>query len=167
MVGVSSGPNHLVAAAPDTYSYAMQASATKDGNGKPHYSVTYEEKEPGKPPVVVHREERRGLARLHRRNFDNLICRLVCLINEERARNHLSLVGLSGVLTQAATGQSNFQAMTNTMSHSGLGGSNFMDRIRSIGGDKVKDPTENVAMGQPNAEAVYGIWKGSPTHMPT
>jgi hypothetical protein len=95
MVGVS-GPNHLAAAAPDTYSYSMPASATKDNNGEHHYSVNYEKKELGKPPVVVHHEERRGLARLHRRNFDSLICRLLCLINEERARNHLGIVGLSG-----------------------------------------------------------------------
>jgi uncharacterized protein YkwD len=66
-------------------------------------------------------------------------------------------------LTKAATDHSGFQAMTNTMSHAGFGGSNFIDRIRSIGGDRFKDPTENVAMGQRSAEAVYNIWRNSPS----
>ncbi|RKP10234.1 hypothetical protein THASP1DRAFT_27962, partial [Thamnocephalis sphaerospora] len=42
--------------------------------------------------------------------------------------------------------------------------SHFLDRIHSAGGGHYRDATENVAAGQPSADAVFHSWMNSPQH---
>ncbi|KAI9595555.1 hypothetical protein BDF19DRAFT_422432 [Syncephalis fuscata] len=107
--------------------------------------------------------EGHNMAKLQRRNFDSHTCRLLCLINEERARNNLSILGLSQRLTAAAMGHSNFLGTHSLMSHRGSNQSTYIDRIRTVSGNLYQDPTENIAAGQKSPEEVFSTWMGSQT----
>jgi uncharacterized protein YkwD len=87
----------------------------------------------------------------------------IALTNSERASNGLAALAFNGQLQAAAQGHSTYQATTQTMSHTGAGGSNPGARI-SAAGYGWHAYGENVAAGQGSCASVVSAWMASPGH---
>ncbi len=86
------------------------------------------------------------------------------LTNAERAKNGCNALRLDASLTSAARQHSTDMARTGVFSHTGTDGSDPGDRMRSAGYDTSRGWAENIAWGQPSAQAVMTAWLGSPGH---
>jgi uncharacterized protein YkwD len=85
------------------------------------------------------------------------------LANKERASAGLTALAENGALLNAATEHSTFQAKSNTMTHTGSGGSSLGQRL-SNAGYQYSIGAENVAMGYGNCADVIKGWMNSPGH---
>jgi uncharacterized protein YkwD len=85
------------------------------------------------------------------------------LTNRERASAGLSALAESSALVTAANEHSNFQAKSNTMTHTGSGGSTLGQRLSNAGYQYVIG-AENVAVGYANCTDVVKGWMNSPGH---
>jgi uncharacterized protein YkwD len=88
---------------------------------------------------------------------------IVSLVNQERAKVGAGPVALHPAISNAAQGQSNYQAAANTMTHAGAGGTDAGDRI-AANGYAWRVWGENVASGQPDAASVMQAWMNSDGH---
>jgi len=95
------------------------------------------------------------------RSFDTY--RMLCLVNQYRAENGLSALGMSDELNTAAQQQSDYQAETNTMSHTGVNGCSPGDRIQDAG-YTWNTCAENVAFGYGDEDSCMQSWIASPGH---
>lgn len=87
---------------------------------------------------------------------------VVAIVNRERAAAGCGAVRINAQLATAARRHSADQAATNTMSHTGSDGSDFVARARRAG---YQSPIgENVAMGYRTPEAVMEGWMNSDGH---
>jgi uncharacterized protein YkwD len=85
------------------------------------------------------------------------------LANSERAAAGLAPLVEDAMLNSAASGHSNFQAQTKTMTHTGSGGSDLGQRLSSVGYQYAAG-AENVAYGYANCADVIKGWMNSPGH---
>ena len=92
-----------------------------------------------------------------------LIARVLELTNEERAKAGLKPLKLNDKLANAADGHSDSMAADDFFSHTGADVSSVADRVQS-NGYEYSTVGENIAAGQPTAEAVVQAWMDSPGH---
>lgn len=91
-------------------------------------------------------------------------CRQVLqLVNQERQKAGANPVCINSALMRAALGQAQHQQSTDIMSHTGSGGSQIGDRVKSQG-YQYSSVSENVAAGQISAQSVMSSWMNSPGH---
>lgn len=84
------------------------------------------------------------------------------LINVERGKNGCSALTVNAQLTQAARDHSAWMAQTGTFSHTGSGGSSFVDRAKAAG--YAQPSAENIAYGYRTASEVVNGWMNSSGH---
>jgi len=89
--------------------------------------------------------------------------KVVCCVNNYRARYGLKPLKMDTVICRACQRQSQYMASRHSLSHTGSGGSNAADRMRSAG-VPVSSWAENIASGQKTEEAVCAAWIKSPGH---
>jgi uncharacterized protein YkwD len=94
----------------------------------------------------------------------SLEAQVFSLTNSERAKNGCPALRLDASLTSAARQHSADMARTGVFSHTGTDGSDPGDRMRSAGYDTSRGWAENIAWGQPSAQAVMSAWLGSSGH---
>lgn len=87
---------------------------------------------------------------------------VLTLVNAERRKAGCAPVRLDPRLTAAAQKHSADMAANNYFSHTGRGGSSFVARIRAEGYPTAR--SENIAAGNPTAEATMRQWMGSAGH---
>lgn len=85
------------------------------------------------------------------------------LVNTARAKEGLNTLTLSNTLNLAATLHSQDMQDNDYFSHTGLDGSSFSDRVKSLNYDG-SPRSENIAKGYGNPEAVYTGWMNSEGH---
>ncbi len=88
---------------------------------------------------------------------------LLRLTNWERQKEGLPALTLSSHLGGVAQSHVTEMAVNHYFSHTGLNGSNVLDRTKSVGYDS-SHVGENIATGQPTTEAVIRDWMNSPGH---
>src|SRR5215210_9311010 len=99
-----------------------------------------------------------------------LVRATLCVLNGERARNHLRPLRLSRKLSRAARRHSRAMAHGRFFSHTSLSGASFVDRIRSTGylaRARSWSVGENIAYGsggRATPRAIGGAWMNSPGH---
>lgn len=84
------------------------------------------------------------------------------LINVERGKNGCSALTVNEQLTKAARDHSAWMAQTGTFSHTGSGGSSFVDRAKAAG--YAQPSAENIAYGYRTASEVVNGWMNSTGH---
>jgi len=89
--------------------------------------------------------------------------RMLCLVNQERAKANVQLLKLSAKLGLAAQYHSNTQAASSTMTHDDPHGLDAGQRI-TMYGLSWQSCGENVAFGYPNEDIVMQKWMASPGH---
>lgn len=89
---------------------------------------------------------------------------VVDLINAARADAGAGDLLVDLRLVAAAEGHSAYMADTETLSHTGSGGSTFVDRIEAEGYDSPTSGGEVIASGQTTATAVVDAWLASVGH---
>ncbi|WP_344425862.1 CAP domain-containing protein [Pseudonocardia ailaonensis] len=87
---------------------------------------------------------------------------VVALTNQARAAAGCGALRTDPRLTQAAQGHSADMAARNYFAHDSQDGRSFADRIEAAG--YPSPGAENIAMGQPTAQAVVTAWMNSPGH---
>jgi uncharacterized protein YkwD len=103
-------------------------------------------------------------------NVDQVAQATLCLVNEERTSRGLGSLTENSLLSRAARGHSTDMVDRNYFAHDSLGGSSFVDRIRSVGylpssGSWVAG--ENIAYGTSvlgTPRAIVKSWMESPGH---
>jgi uncharacterized protein YkwD len=99
-----------------------------------------------------------------------LVRATLCVLNVERAKNHLRPLRLNRKLAAAARGHSGAMASRHFFSHDSLNGSSFLDRIRRTGylrGARSWNVGENIAWGSGRLgtpRAIGRAWMNSPGH---
>jgi len=93
--------------------------------------------------------------------YDNV--KMLCLVNQERAKHGLHALGLDSTLTRAAQQHSNDQARMHEMSHDGSDGSSPGDRCQRAGFNW-NSVAENVAYGYKDETTCMKEWMQSPGH---
>jgi uncharacterized protein YkwD len=99
-----------------------------------------------------------------------LVRATLCVLNGERARNHLRPLRISPKLSRAARRHSHAMARRHFFSHTSLGGASFVDRIRRTGYlSNVRSwrVGENIAYGSGGRSTPRSIgtaWMNSPPH---
>mmetsp|Transcript_23758 Transcript_23758/g.59053 ORF Transcript_23758/g.59053 Transcript_23758/m.59053 type:complete len:149 (+) Transcript_23758:316-762(+) len=89
---------------------------------------------------------------------------IISAINAARAQRSLSNFSSAAALESAAATQASYCSSTSTLTHTGEGGSSVGDRAASAG-YAGGSTGEVLAMGGAGtADAVVGMWEGSPTH---
>jgi uncharacterized protein YkwD len=88
---------------------------------------------------------------------------VAALANSARASAGLAPLATDGRLVTAAANHSSDQAASGRMSHTGSNGSSPGDRVAAAG-FPAGTWAENVAAGQPSAQAVFDAWMASPGH---
>jgi uncharacterized protein YkwD len=84
------------------------------------------------------------------------------LINAHRQSNGKSQLTLNSAMNQAACNHSTWMSQNNSLSHTGVNGTQPWDRCRIAG---TSCTSENVAMhSSPSAQILFNMWKNSPTH---
>lgn len=94
---------------------------------------------------------------------DGETARVLELVNQERAKAGCSPLTADPELTAAAEKYSDVMAGTGTLSHTGPDGSQISDRVEDEG-YAWSAVGENIAQGQPDADAVMDAWMNSPGH---
>lgn len=89
------------------------------------------------------------------------IRQVIALVNEERAKAGLSPVTESGTVSAAAALRA--QEITRSFSHTRPDGTSFSTALRQSGAS-FSGSGENIAYGQPSAQAVMDTWMNSSTH---
>jgi uncharacterized protein YkwD len=89
--------------------------------------------------------------------------RVLILVNRERAKAGCSPLTADPKLTAAAEGYSDVMAGAGVLSHTGPDGSQISDRVEQEG-YAWSAVGENIAQGQPDADAVMADWMNSPGH---
>lgn len=97
-------------------------------------------------------------------SIDGLSAALLACHNEARAKAGLNPLAIDPRLTQAAQAHSVAMARAGVMSHGDLGDGAFPQRIFATGYPPMSSVAENVAWGQPEAEAVFADWMNSAGH---
>lgn len=91
---------------------------------------------------------------------DDILSSLLKLHNDVRGSNSLVL---NDKLVAAAQKHARWMATNNRMSHTGSGGSDFSDRIKSEG-YRMRTGGENVAAGYTTEKSVFNGWMNSTGH---
>jgi uncharacterized protein YkwD len=89
---------------------------------------------------------------------------VLTLVNNERAAQGCDPLRLDAGLATAARAHSVDMAQTGSFGHPGADGSGPAERMSAAGYDIGRGWAENIARGQPTAEAVMAAWMGSPDH---
>ncbi len=89
--------------------------------------------------------------------------RVLALVNRARARAHCRPLRANAALTRAARGHSLDMARRNYFAHVTPGGTTPWTRIARAGYPRAA-LAENIAAGQPTADAVVRAWLASPGH---
>jgi hypothetical protein len=89
--------------------------------------------------------------------------KMLCLVNEQRARSGLQPLGMSNQLENAAQQHSDDQARMRSMTHNGSDGSSPGDRVERAGYNW-RSVAENVAYGYGDEEECMKEWMNSPGH---
>ncbi len=84
-------------------------------------------------------------------------------LNAARSQNGLSVVQPNAALMAAAQEQARYMAATSNLTHTGSGGSSVGQRVRRAG-CSYSWVGENVAVGQPTAQATMDAWMNSAGH---
>jgi uncharacterized protein YkwD len=90
--------------------------------------------------------------------------RIVELVNAERAARGLAPLTWEGRLASSAGSYAGFMADANFFSHTGLDGSDVVERVEAAGYLGWSFVGENLAAGQSTPERVVLGWMNSPTH---
>lgn len=90
--------------------------------------------------------------------------RVTALINEERKKAGCGTVRTDERIRKAGRAHSADMAKNNYFSHTGLDGSNFVDRLERAGYPRSGAAGENIAYGYATAEAVVKGWMNSDGH---
>lgn len=93
----------------------------------------------------------------------NTISQLLDAHNRYRAQHNVPALALNAKLTAAAQKHARWMANNRRMSHTGVGGSSFADRIRAEGYD-FRMGGENIAAGYKSVDAAMTGWMNSPGH---
>jgi len=88
---------------------------------------------------------------------------MLTLVNKERRKKGKAALCCNDKLTRAAQEQSNWQASTGKMTHTGRGGSSVGSRVTSKG-FKWNAVAENVANGPNNPSSIMKMWMNSSGH---
>lgn len=86
------------------------------------------------------------------------------LINDERARAGRGPLTLDSRLNRAAQGHARYMSDAGVLSHTGRGGSTFVERIEAAGYEPWRHLGENVARGYGTWSAAMTGWMGSSGH---
>jgi len=89
--------------------------------------------------------------------------KLLKLHNKERKKRNKPKLRLNSSLKRSAQAYAQDLAASGILSHVGVDGSTFDQRIRAQGGN-FSTMGENIAQGQPTAKAVHKGWMRSPGH---
>ncbi len=85
-------------------------------------------------------------------------------LNAYRASNGLGALTRNAALDRAAAGHAAYMAQTDTLSHTGSGGSNFSRRIRDTGYCFGGHGAENISGGYSSEAQAMQAWTNSPGH---
>jgi uncharacterized protein YkwD len=85
------------------------------------------------------------------------------LVNEARSEAGCAALRMDDTLTAAAQGHAEDMAAEGYFSHSSQDGRSPFDRMTAAGYD-YRAAGENIARGQPDADAVMAAWMDSPGH---
>lgn len=88
----------------------------------------------------------------------------LALINEYRQANGLEPLGRNIALDAASRGHSKDMAMNGYFSHTSQDGRSPWNRIEQAGYSCNGAKAENIAAGQPSAQAAFNAWKDSEGH---
>jgi uncharacterized protein YkwD len=94
-------------------------------------------------------------------NFSPAIIAVFNLINDYRQTSGLSVLSLSGSISAAADGHSNWMAASNILSHIGEGDSMPWDRCSKVG---TSCSSEIIYKGSASAASAFESWKNSSPH---
>ncbi|KAI9596673.1 CAP domain-containing protein [Syncephalis fuscata] len=89
--------------------------------------------------------------------------KLVCLVNQFRAKNNMPALSMDDSLNRAAQKHSDLQAKSNKMEHRLPGEGGLLERFRQQGGSW-SSGAENIAFGYQTEDAVMNGWIKSPGH---
>jgi uncharacterized protein YkwD len=104
-------------------------------------------------------------------NLGHVRAAVLCLVNQERVRDHESPLRANGRLQQAAQGHSEDMALGDYFEHVGPGGNTPLRRIRASG--YIPSPRDGYAIGENIAwgtfslatpQAIVAAWMASPEH---
>jgi len=85
--------------------------------------------------------------------------------NVQRVRNGLPALGVHSTLQAAAQKHADWMAANRRMSHTGSGGSSYVQRIYAAGPYPASSGTaENIAWGATTAQSCINMWMSSPGH---
>ncbi|MFC7534252.1 CAP domain-containing protein [Actinoplanes sp. GCM10030250] len=84
------------------------------------------------------------------------------LTNVQRKAHGCAALTVNVALTKAARGHSTYMAKSGTFSHTGLGGTSFVARVKTAGYSK--PAAENIAWGYRTGADVVKGWMNSPGH---
>jgi uncharacterized protein YkwD len=94
--------------------------------------------------------------------WQTLQTEIVKWTNHQRARHGCRPVRTDNRLIRAARDHSAWMARTRQFSHTGVGGSTFVVRVKRAG--YARPLSENIAYGYPTGAAVVNAWMKSPGH---